>query len=207
MKKIIILIIFFGAIGSALFYFKNALLIRFFRLTSTLVEEGVKMALIEQKQNGEKSANDIEVVASNLKIPWEIAFLPNGDILATERPGTLKRITEEKRAYVIDDVKHIGEGGLLGMALHPQFRENRWLYLYLTTATDGGLKNRVERYHLEGDRLSEKKVIVDDIPGASYHDGGRIVFGSTLASDGATAGKPDYYLYITTGDAGKSDIV
>ena len=86
------------------------------------------------------------------------------------------------------------KGGLLGMALHPRFLENRWIYLYLTTAVGSSLNNKVERYRLEGDLLSEKKVIIDNIPGAAYHDGGRIAFGL------------DGYLYITTGDAGSPNL-
>ena len=96
--------------------------------------------------------------------------------------------------YVIEGVEHKGEGGLLGMVLHPRFSENRWIYLYLTTKNDSGLINRVERYRFEKDRLAEKKIIIDNIPGASYHDGGRIAFG------------PDNYFYITTGDAGNSNL-
>jgi glucose/arabinose dehydrogenase len=91
-------------------------------------------------------------------------------------------------------VHHAGEGGLLGMALHPRFDEHHWIYLYLTTVSDGGAENRVERYTFENDRLSDKKIIIDKIPGANYHDGGRIAF------------SPDGYLYITTGDAGKSNL-
>jgi glucose/arabinose dehydrogenase len=143
------------------------------------------------KVNEESTA---EIVAGNLQIPWEIAFLPDGDLLVTERPGMLKRIGKERRVYAIEGVRHIGEGGLLGIALHPRFLENRWIYLYFTTAVGNGLKNRVERYRLEDDRLSEKKIIIDNIPGAAYHDGGRIAFG------------PDNFLYITTGDAGNREL-
>ena len=135
---------------------------------------------------------DTEIVAENLAIPWEIVFLPDGDLLVTERPGTLKRIGNDHRAYAIKGVAHVGEGGLLGAALHPQFYDNHWVYLYLTTRTGDGLANRVERYRLENDRLAERTLIIEGIPGASNHDGGRIAFG------------PDGYLYITTGDAGSS---
>lgn len=145
-------------------------------------------------QEGIKIDAGFEIVAENLAIPWEIAFLPDGDLLVTERPGTLKRIGKEGRVYDIEGVEHVGEGGLLGMTLHPQFQENRWLYLYLTTKDESGLINRVDRYRFENDHLSEKKTIIDKIPGAAYHDGGRIVFG------------PDGYLYITTGDASRSNL-
>jgi len=130
---------------------------------------------------------DIEIIAKNLQIPWEIAFLPNGDILVTERPGTLRKIGKDKKVYTIKGVEHVGEGGLLGLALHPNFTKNRWLYLYLTTKVGSSIKNRVERYRLENNRLFDKKIIIDGIPGAAFHDGGRIAFG------------PNKFLYITTG--------
>ncbi|MDO8508287.1 MAG: PQQ-dependent sugar dehydrogenase [Nanoarchaeota archaeon] len=137
---------------------------------------------------------NFEVVASNLKIPWEIAFLSDGELIATERPGSLIRINNGKRIEV-EGVKHRGEGGLLGMALHPEFKKNNLIYLYFTSEANGKIENRVERYFfdLENNLLREKRVIMEDIPGAVYHDGGRILFG------------PDGLLYITTGDAGNED--
>lgn len=136
----------------------------------------------------------VSVVAENLAIPWEVAFLPDGGMLVTERPGMLKRIGADGVTLPIDGVRHTGEGGLLGMALHPRFGENGWIYLYLTTAADGGLTNRVERYRLEGNDLKERALILGGIPGAIYHDGGRIAFG------------PDGYLYIATGDATRESL-
>lgn len=135
-------------------------------------------------------AGSPETVAENLEIPWELVFLPNGDLLVTERPGRLLRIGANRQVIEISGVEHRGEGGLLGLALHPDFEQNSYIYLYLTTAEGGGLTNRVERYRLSGNRLSERTVIIENIPGASYHDGGRIAFG------------PDGKLYVGTGDAG-----
>ncbi|HEX3099628.1 MAG TPA: PQQ-dependent sugar dehydrogenase [Patescibacteria group bacterium] len=133
-----------------------------------------------------------EVVAENLKIPWEVAFLPDGTMLVTERTGTLKHITSATTAVNVEGVVHKGEGGLLGMALHPDFKDNHFIYLYSTTATGGGLTNRVERYVYNNEQLSDRKVLLEGIPGSSNHDGGRLAFG------------PDGDLYITTGDAENS---
>lgn len=136
----------------------------------------------------------VSIVAENLSVPWEIVFLPNGDLLVTERPGSLLRIGEEtKLVKMIEGVEHVGEGGLLGLALHPQFETNNYIYLYLTTKENGQFTNQVERYELRRDVLENKMVILDGIAGAQFHDGGRIEF------------SPDGYLYITTGDAGDTN--
>lgn len=137
---------------------------------------------------------DIEVIAQDLKIPWELVFLPNGDMLVTERPGNLLKIGTDRAVIKIEGVQHRGEGGLLGLALHPKFSENQIIYLYLTTKDGEGTINRVERYKLDGDKLIDKKIIIDKIPGAIFHDGGRIKFG------------PDGKLYISTGDATKENL-
>lgn len=137
----------------------------------------------------EDSANS-ETIATGLVVPWQTVVLPGGDILVTERPGTLKRIGTDQRAYNIEGVEHVGEGGLLGLALHPKFIDNNWLYIYLTTTSGGQISNRVERYTYAAAGLSDRKVIIDTIPGAANHDGGALAFG------------PDDHLYITTGDAG-----
>lgn len=136
------------------------------------------------------SEEDIKVVAQNLDIPWEIVFLPNGEMLVTERSGKLLKIGSEARVIKeIEGVKHIGEGGLLGLALHPKFSANDFIYLYSTTQDSNGITNRIERYKLSGDTLSERVVVLEGIKGSANHDGGRIAFG------------PDGFLYITTGDA------
>lgn len=140
-----------------------------------------------------RAAPTPEVITDNLETPWEIEFLPNGGFLLTERVGRLLKIEKGRKAIQISGVEHIGEGGLLGMALHPNFEQNQWIYFYFTTRSGNGLVNRVERYVLDGTTLSQRTVILEGIPGAQYHDGGRIAFG------------PDGKLYITTGDASQSD--
>lgn len=145
---------------------------------------------ITSKATPSAKKEDVQVIAQNLKIPWEITFLPDGSMLVTERPGNLLKIdTTTHIIQKIEGVRHIGEGGLLGLALHPKFKENQFIYLYFTSDQDGKITNRVERYRFDGTGLSDKKVIISGILGSSVHDGGRIAF------------SPDGMLYITTGDA------
>src|SRR3972149_8650073 len=88
------------------------------------------------QQNSEVSrqleSSTSQVIASNLEIPWELVFLPDGRMLVTERPGRLLLIGDEKKNYEVKEVAHIGEGGLLGAALDPDFTKNNFLYLYFT---------------------------------------------------------------------------
>lgn len=148
---------------------------------------------------GEGAAEDVatnaprtEIIAENLSIPWEVVFLPDGELLVTERIG---RVVLLKAGVTIPiaGVRHVGEGGLLGATLHPNFTDNNYLYLYQTTEAADGLVNRVDRYTLVDATLTFDRTIIDNLPGAMYHDGGRIAFG------------PDGYLYVTLGDAGDPD--
>lgn len=142
--------------------------------------------------NNTQEEPDVVVVAEGLEIPWDIAFLPDGSILATERPGRVVHI-ESGTAYPISGVVHTGEGGLLGIALHPDFSENHFVYLYQTTNVGGELENRITRYVYENGELTLDRTIFSGMPGAPYHDGGRIEFG------------PDGMLYVAIGDATNAD--
>ena len=139
----------------------------------------------------------IEVVAGKLKIPWSIDWTPDRTALFTERGGDLRIIRDGillPDPIFSVDVNDDAEGGLLGIAVDPEFEENQYIYLYQTYETDGTTLNKVVRYTLANVTVSEDLVLVDGIPGASYHDGGRIQFG------------PDGNLYITTGDAGNPSL-
>ncbi|APV43944.1 Glucose/arabinose dehydrogenase, beta-propeller fold [Dehalogenimonas formicexedens] len=138
-------------------------------------------------------------IAENLDIPWEMVFLPDKSILLTERPGTVRFIDSNRNLqnqpiFTITDVAAIGEGGLLGATLHPQFAINGWVYFYYTYQSGTGLANRVVRYTLHGTTFSDRTVIIEGIPGGNIHDGGRIKFG------------PDGLLYICVGETGNENL-
>lgn len=132
------------------------------------------------------------VLASGLSIPWGLTFLPNGNALVAERgSGTIYKVSRKGGKKPVGDVRHVaasGEGGLLGLALHPGFATNRWLYAYITTPTD----NRVVRMQYAGGGLSGQRTVIAGIPKNSNHNGGRLRFG------------PNGLLFVSTGDAGDS---
>ena len=138
---------------------------------------------------------DVSVVASNLEVPWALAFLPDGRMLFTERRGRVYVMEQGDNSLPtlvaeIKDVKTIGEGGLLGLAVHPFFEKNGFVYLYYTYSGNGdNTFNRVSTFQYTNGNFTDEQVIVDAIPGNANHNGGRLKFG------------PDGYLYITTGDA------
>ena len=129
------------------------------------------------------TSDSIKVVALNLDTPWAIAFLPDNTMLVTERPGRVRLINDQgvlksEPVAALTQVKEIGEGGLLGIAPHPDFSENNFVYFYYTYAGSGNNTfNRVARMVYRNGQLTDEKVIVDRIPGASNHNGGRVKFG------------------------------
>lgn len=140
------------------------------------------------------SYEDVQVVAQNLDTPWALAFLPNGDMLVTERVGNVRLVEngvlQSEVIAKIANAKEIGEGGLLGIATDPNFASNNYVYLYYTYEEAGGnTLNRVARMEYKDKKLTNEETVVNAIPGASNHNGGRIKFG------------PDGNLYIGTGDA------
>jgi glucose/arabinose dehydrogenase len=131
----------------------------------------------------------LETVAENLEVPWAIVFDPFGRMLFTERPGRV-RVYEKGKLFPEPlhtfQVTERGEMGLMGMALHPEFARNKWMYF---AYGDSPSTVRVVRFTEAADGLTLETEILGGIPAAQFHAGCALSFG------------PDGKLYITTGDA------
>lgn len=135
----------------------------------------------------------VQTVITGLEIPWSLVFTPDGRLFITERPGRVRIVQNgallPAPALVLSDVRAVGEGGLMGLALHPNFADNRLVYLLYTATVGGRAINRLVRYREVNNTLAERAVLLDGIGGENIHNGGRIRFG------------PDGRLYLTMGDA------
>lgn len=137
---------------------------------------------------------EVEEFASNLEVPWSIAFTSPERMLVTERPGRLrvieKGVLKEEPLHVFHEVSSTGEEGLMSITIDPNYERNRWIYLSLAyEKEDEGMKVKVLRFVDKQNRLEEESVIIDDLPAARFHAGCRLAFG------------PDGKLYVTVGDA------
>lgn len=166
----------------------------------TVAQNPAVCELVEQGYGPTGQVNvRAETVVSGLEVPWGIAFLPNNAMLVTERPGRVRLVENgslRPQPVATISVSDRGEGGLLGIATHPDFANNRFFYVYFTANKNGTPVNRVERWQMaqNGTSAVRERIIIDDIPVAQFHNGGRIRFG------------PDGMLYIGTGDARIPDL-
>jgi glucose/arabinose dehydrogenase len=150
---------------------------------------------------GAASAADkvkVETVLKGLEYPWSLNFAPDGELYVTERPGKMIRV--DLAANKVTPIGGVpkprvqGEAGLLGMALDPDFADNGTVYIcYSTRDADGSPSNRVSRFDLEADKLTHEKVLIDGLPGATYHNGCRVI----VAPDGK-------HLFFSMGEAGRA---
>jgi glucose/arabinose dehydrogenase len=141
----------------------------------------------------------LTAVSDELENPWGLAFLPEGRLLVTERPGRLRIVAPDGRLSAplagVPDVFHSGQGGLLDVALDPEFAANRTIYLSYAEPGDGGAGTAVARARLTEDGLAGFAVIFRQQPkiNSRIHFGSRLVF----ARDGT--------LFITLGERGRRE--
>ncbi|WP_437056037.1 PQQ-dependent sugar dehydrogenase [Streptomyces sp. enrichment culture] len=142
----------------------------------------------------------VRTVAEGLDSPWGLAPLPDGDLLVSSRDdGTIVRVDgktgKKTELGEVPGVSAAGEGGLLGLALSPDYASDHMVYAYFTSASD----NRVVRMLLdeekpEGEQLGAPDTVFRGIPKGFVHNGGRIAFG------------PDRMLYVGTGESGEEGL-
>jgi glucose/arabinose dehydrogenase len=141
----------------------------------------------------------LTVVASGLEHPWSLAFLPDGAMLVTERPGRLRVIRDgaldPTPVSGVPEVAATGQGGLLDVALHPRFRDNRLVYLSYAGKGRGGAGTEVARGRLSEGRLEDLEILFAVQPKSrgGRHFGSRLVFGA------------QGHLYVTAGERGDPD--
>ncbi|MGI9383959.1 MAG: PQQ-dependent sugar dehydrogenase [Methyloligellaceae bacterium] len=162
-------------------------------MASPVTENSVAAA---KTQTSKQHSFRVVTVAKGLDFPWGLAFLPDGAMLVTERSGNLRLIANGKlrRAPVsgVPKVAASGQGGLLDVALHPKFAENRLVYLSYAGRGQKGVGTEVARGRFDGRKLSNVKVIFRATPKTrgGRHFGGRLLFA------------PDGTLLVTLGDRG-----
>ena len=139
----------------------------------------------------------IETVADGLEHPWAVAKLPDGDFLVTERAGRMLRIGKDGAKNVIAGVPEVtvkGQGGLLDVALHPDYEQNGWVYLAYAKPLPGGSMTAVARAKLVDDRLQDLEMVFD--PPADQASDTGLHFGCRIVFDGRG------HVFFSIGDRG-----
>ncbi|MGB3851733.1 MAG: PQQ-dependent sugar dehydrogenase [Tunicatimonas sp.] len=145
---------------------------------------------------------DLDTLASDIGSPWGLAFLPEGEMLITEKSGTLYRLTADRQLQSVSGVPAVldeGQGGLLDVLLHPDFANNQVIYLSYSAFKQEGddtvSTTAITRATLEGNSLTDAERIFEALPYSTK----RHHYGSRMAFD------PEGYLYFSVGDRGNRD--
>jgi len=150
-----------------------------------------------QQDNSSLVAAGIQekVLTQKLQYPWEICWGPDNTIWMTERGGKISRVDTANGAitpvFTITEVTAQGEGGLLGMALHPDFTAHPYVYVAYDYEGAGGYQEKIVRYTFNGATLTNPVTLIDKIEASGIHNGCRLLI------------SPDLKLFITTGDASR----
>lgn len=148
--------------------------------------------------NTEYMGIEVTRVADGLEHPWALAFLPDGRMLVTERPGRIKLVDGERSTDIgglPDDIVAINQGGLMDVALHPGFADNGWVYLTYSKGTPEATATTLIRGRLQGDELIEVSELFtqDRMSDPGRHYGSRLAFmpdGTLLMSIGDRGSEP-----------------
>ncbi len=156
-------------------------------------------------QNSQNTAGQISADSSKFTVeklyedfsnPWGMAWLPDGRMLVTERAGEILVFKNDKytgqKLVGVPKVFNDGQGGLLDIKTHPDYKKNKWIYISYSKPVEGGATTAIMRFKLQGNQLTEKKDIFLAKPflTANYHFGSRIIFGK------------DNFLYFSSGERG-----
>lgn len=158
-----------------------------------LYKAGAGEIVLETVRSQEETFRVVSL-AEGLQNPWSVVFLPDGRLLISERPGRLN-LLEEGRLIPVSGLPQIDagrQGGLLDVALHPDYRENGWIYLAYSAGRGGSWGTRIARARLQGRQLADVEELfrMENGSSAGVHFGSRIVF------------LPDRTLLFTIGDRG-----
>jgi aldose sugar dehydrogenase len=173
-----------------------------FIFRSFLISAAMLLFLAPRPQSAQEFASKehkmrLTVMVNGLEHPWALAFLPDGDILVSERPGRLRIIRDgvllPTPVQGLPQIRARGQGGLLDLLPHPEFAQNRILYFSYSASYGNGVTTHVARGRLEGDALNDVEVLFRAEPASD----GRVHFGSRLSMDSQG------HLYISVGDRGQ----
>lgn len=164
-----------------------------FALILLLVLVGCAQDPVERVDTGDY---EVVLLASGLEHPWALVFLPDGRMLVTERPGRLRIVEDGVVSDPVEGLPDIaagGQGGLLDIALHPDFEENSLVYFTYSARVDEGTTTRLARARFE-DALHDVEVLFTATPGrtSTVHYGSRIVL-------------TDEHVFVSIGDRGDMD--
>ncbi len=147
-----------------------------------------------QTEEGKKEEFQIITVAEGLEHPWGMAFLPDGSLLVTERAGRLLHISNGDISEIsgLPEIHAGGQGGLLDIALHPEFTDNHLVYMTFSQAGRGGSGTALMRGVFDNGHLRDTEVLyrMPGLTSGGAHFGSRIVFA------------PDGTIYMSIGDRG-----
>ena len=147
------------------------------------------------KEKKKNNSFEVKVIAEGLEYPWGMVFLPNGDLLVTEREGRLRRVSDRKLQEAAitglpDNMYIEGQGGLLDVTIDPEFSDNNLIYFSYAGSGEGGAGTEVAKARLNGNALEDLEVIFKVQPKTQ----GQNHYGSRLLFDN------DGLLYVTLGD-------